>query len=134
MVGLPITLSLRLETDLALSSQLENKVTLLVQVCQFLEFLPFFLCVLQKCGINQVAHLSALIDVKSPKALATIKFSIYDVPFHNNVFLVNKFKFVPVAVYFCSAADDDAPVLVAVIAACDAALVHLYVPIPFIGN
>ena len=64
MVGLPVTLLCCLKFNLAVSPQLENEVTTLVHVCEFLK-------------------LSALIDIESLEALASIELSIDDMIFHN---------------------------------------------------
>ena len=83
MVGLPVTLLCCLEFHFSLSPQLENKVALLVQVCQFLKLRPGIFCVLDQCGIDKIAYQSALIDIKSLEALASIELSIDDIIFHN---------------------------------------------------
>ena len=48
MVGLPVTLLCCLKLYLSFSPQLENKVALLVQVCQFLKLSPGIFCILNK--------------------------------------------------------------------------------------
>lgn len=58
---------------------------------------------------------------------------IKSIPFHVIVVLFRKFKLVLVAMDFCSTAYDNALVAIAVIATCDAVLVHLNVTIPLVG-
>ena len=83
MVGLPVTFLLCLETHFAFSSQLENEVALLVEVCQLLEFSPRVLRVLHQRSINEVAYLSAFIDIESLETLAAIETCIANIPFHD---------------------------------------------------
>ena len=77
--------------------------------------------------------MSSLVNVKSPKALASVKFSIDDIPFHSLKELVHKLKLIPIACYLCSAAYYDTIVLIAMIAALDAVYIHPNVPIASIG-
>ena len=63
-------------------AQLQHKVILLVQVCEVLEFPLIFIRVLQQRGVNKVSHLPSLIDIKSPEALASVKFCINYIPIH----------------------------------------------------
>ena len=83
MVGLPVTLLCCLKFNLAVSPQLENEVATLVHVCEFLKLRPGIFCVLNQGGINEIAHLSALVDIKSLETLASIELSIDDMIFHN---------------------------------------------------
>ena len=83
MVGLPVTLLCCLKFNLAVSPQLENEVATLVHVCEFLKLRPGIFCVLNQWGIYEIAHLSALVDIKSLEALASIELSIDDMIFHN---------------------------------------------------
>ena len=83
MVGLPVTLLCCLKFNLAVSPQLENEVATLVHVSEFLKLRPGIFCVLNQRGIYEIAHLSALVDIKSLKALASIELSIDDMKFHN---------------------------------------------------
>ena len=85
MVGLPVTLLCCLKFHFSLSPQLERKVALLVQVCQFLKLYPGIFCVLYQGCIDEVAYLSALIDIKSLETLTAVELSIYNIPFHNVV-------------------------------------------------
>lgn len=48
MVGLPVTLLCCLKFNPAVSSQLENEVTTLVHVCEFLKFCPGIFCILNQ--------------------------------------------------------------------------------------
>ena len=82
MVGLPVTLLCCLKSNLAVSPQLETEVATLVQVCEGLEFPLIFIRVLQQRGVNKVSHLPSLIDIKSPEALASVKFCINYIPIH----------------------------------------------------
>lgn len=59
---------------------------LLVQIGQLLKFILGFFRILHQSGVNQVTHLFTFIDIKSPEALAAVKFCINDIPFHNSVF------------------------------------------------
>ena len=87
MVGLPVTLLCCLKLYLSLSPQLKNKVALLVQVCQFLKLSPGIFCILNKRGIDEIANLSALIDIKSLETLAAVELCIDYMPFHDVVLL-----------------------------------------------
>ena len=83
MVGLPITLLCCLKFNLAVSPQLENEVATFVHVCEFLKLRPGIFCVLNQRGVYEIADLSALINIKSLEALASIELSIDDMIFHN---------------------------------------------------
>ena len=67
------------------------------------------------------------------EALASVKFSIDDIPFHIYKELVHKLKLIPIACYLCSAANHYAVVLIAMIAALNAVHIHSNVPIASIG-
>ena len=122
MVGLPVTFcSLCLEAYPTLSPQLENEVAVPVQVCQLLKLCPGIFRVLYQGGIDKVSHLPTLVDVKSPEAPASIVLCISQIIFHVTVCLVNKLELVPIADNLRSAAQHDAVVLIAAIAALDAA-------------
>ena len=88
MVGLPVTLLCSLKFHFPLSPQLENKVALLVQVCQFLKLRPGIFCILNQWGIDKIAYLSALINIKSLETLAAIKLCIDYMPIHDVVLLI----------------------------------------------
>lgn len=60
-------------------------------------------------------------------------FCIYNISITNALFLFLKFKFILATIDFRSAANDDAPVLIAMIASIDAVFIHLDVTIPFVG-
>ena len=83
MVGLPVTLLCCLKFNLAVSPQLENEVTTLVHVCEFLKLRPGIFCILNQWGVYEIAHLSALVDIKSLEVLASIELGIDDMIFHN---------------------------------------------------
>ena len=107
MVGLPVTFcSLCLEAYPTLSPQLENEVAVPVQVCKPLKLCPS----------------------------ASVVLCISQIIFHVSVWLVNKLELVTIADNLRSAAQHDAVVLIAAIAALDATQIYLNVPIPTIGN
>ena len=135
MVGLPVTFcSLCLEAYPTLSPQLENEVAVPVQVCKPLKLCPGIFRVLYQGGIDKVSHLPTLVDVKSPEALASVVLCISQIKVHVTVWLVNKLELVTIADNLRSAAQHDAVVLIAAIAALDAAQIHLNVPITTIRN